>query len=100
MKNLKTTLPLLLKKRGWTYKKLSQATGISKSTLHSWTTQNAVSLDQLKIVATAMEVSVHSLAYGEPDPFEIDADELIEHLFTGDLRVSISKISRTRRAKK
>lgn len=94
---LKTTLPLLLKKKGWTYKKLSQVTGIPKSSLHSWTTQNAVSLDHLKAVATALEISVHHLAYGEPDPYEDISDEILHHLFSGDVRLTVQRIERRKK---
>lgn len=94
MKTLKTTLPLLLKKKGWTYDKLSKVTGIPRSTLHSWTSQNAVSLDQLKIVATALEVSLHFLAFGSPDPQEDSSDEILEKIFSGDIRVTLHKISK------
>ncbi len=95
--NLKKTLPSLLKKKGWTYEKLSKVTGIPRSTLHSWTTQNAVSLDQLKSVATALEVGVHTLVYGIPDPFEEISEDVLHDLFKGDVRVTIQRIERRKK---
>ncbi|MBI3554660.1 MAG: helix-turn-helix transcriptional regulator [Deltaproteobacteria bacterium] len=96
--NLKVILPALLRERGMTLSALAKKSGLNKSTLHGWTTgQVAINIDQLKKVATALEVSIHQLCFGEPDPNERLGEEVLKELFSGDLRVSIHKIERNRR---
>ena len=95
--NLKTNLPALLTSRKMTLSGLAKKAGLSKSTVHGWVTgQIAINIDQLKKVAVVLEVSLHQLCFGEPDPFEKPGDEVLKELFSGDLRVSISKIERKR----
>ena len=95
---LKENLPALLKKKNWSYQKLSKVSGVPKSTVHGWVTgQTAVSLEQLKAVAECLEVSVHSLAYGSPDPFEDTSSEVLEKLFSGDIRVTLHRIEKKKK---
>ena len=91
----KESLQLLLKERGWTMAQLGKSTGISKSTLHGMLVgTSAIKLAHLKKIAAALECSVHRLCWGSPDPYEVPHDEILKELFSGDLRVSISKIER------
>ena len=96
--SLGKNLQFYLKKKGWTLSQLSKRTGINKSTLHAWTVdRDAIRLDYLKEVASALEVSVYQLAYGEPDPYEAAGTEVLEQIFSGDVRVTLHRIERRRK---
>lgn len=87
----------LSKERGWSLSRLAREAGVAKPTLHGWTTgRNALNPEQLKRVATALEVSIHELLFGEPDPFESKSHEVLRELFKGDVRVTVHKIERRR----
>ena len=89
---LSEMLKKVLRERKLTPSQLSRATGVSTATLHGWQNGRAVQdLDALKKVAEVLQTPVHVLLYGEPDPFEQN-DQSFEHLFTGDVRISIHKI--------
>ncbi len=92
---LKQTLPLLLKQKKWSYQKLSEESGVPKSTLHSWvsTGQSAISLEQLKAVADSLQVGIHTLVWGLPDPHE-NSTEVLEQIFSGDIRVTLHRIKK------
>jgi transcriptional regulator with XRE-family HTH domain len=86
------------KDRGWTLTKLSKQSGVPIATLHGWANgRSRPDLQQLKKVAQALEVSLHTLAFGTPDPYEMGGEEVLRELFTGDLRVSIQKIERIKK---
>lgn len=88
------------KGKGWTLGQLAKTSGVPRATLHGWTTgRSALDLNQVKKVALALEVSLHELIFGEPDPYEVPTDELLKELFTGDVRVSIHRIERKRKRK-
>lgn len=91
-KNLQT----LLKKKGITLAELARKTGISKSTLSGITAGagDSIKLSHLKKLSSALDVSVHELAYGTPDPKAAIGEEILTELFRGDCRVVISKIGR------
>ena len=96
--NFKDNLDKQLKIRGWTLARLAKECGVSKSTLHSWTTgRSALNLEKLKLVATALEISIHELVFGEPDPFEKPGDEILKEIFRGDVRVNLHRIERRRK---
>lgn len=88
-------LQVHLKKKNWTLTRLAKETGINKSTLHAWTVgRGNINLNYLKKVSAALEVSVHQLAYGEPDPHEPLGVETLKEIFSGDVRVTLHKIER------
>lgn len=92
---LGNTLSKLCKERGWSISQLATKSGVPRSTLHSWTTNPAaVNLKHLQLVARALGTSVHFLAYGEPDPNEAPAEEVLRELFSGDVRVTLHRIER------
>ena len=94
---LKENLHALLEKRGWNLSKLAKASGLAKSTLSGISAgTGAIRLDHLQKIAKALEVSVHVLAYGEPDPFEIPSNEILHELFRGDVRVILQRIEKKR----
>ncbi len=92
------TLTQICKKKGWSLARLSRASGVPIQTLHGWTTgRKAVQLDQLKKVAAALTISMHQLAFGEPDPHEAIGEEILREIFTGDVRVTLHRIERRKK---
>jgi transcriptional regulator with XRE-family HTH domain len=88
-------LTLRLKEKGWTLNRLAKETKIPAATLHGWKTgRMGVNLEDLKEVATALEISVHSLVFGKPDPFESLGEEVLKEIFSGDVRITLHKIER------
>jgi transcriptional regulator with XRE-family HTH domain len=78
------------------FTKLSRLSGVSKSTLHGWTTGRRVrDLSELQRVARILEISIHKLVFGESDPFEEKseekAQECLQEIFSGELHVTIHK---------
>lgn len=95
---LNQTLMQLCKGKGWSLSRLSRASGVPVQTLHGWTMgRKGVRLDQLKKVADTLEVSLYRLAFGEPDPHELQGTEILKELFTGDVRVTLHRIERPKR---
>lgn len=74
--------------------RLAKEAGIPKATLHGWTAGKEPSLVQLKKVATALRIPLHTLAFGEPDPFEDVGEEILKEIFSGDVRVTLHRIHR------
>ena len=65
---------------------------MKQPTLHGWTTGRSVqNLDDLKKVCEVLEVGLHTILYGSPDPYETN-QKLIEEIFKGDITVTIHKI--------
>ena len=89
---IKQNLVVLLKQKGMTLPQLAKASGVPKSTIHSWENQRAINIDQLRSVAQVLEVSVHQLLYGEADPFETISNEVLTEIFRGDVRITLHKI--------
>jgi len=86
-----------MKSKRLSFAELAKKSGVSKSTIHGWTTGRRVQeLKELKRVATILEVSIHELVFGEPDPFEAKSQEFLKELFTGDVRLTVHKIERMR----
>lgn len=95
---LNTMLDHLLKKRNLSLTKLAKQSGIPTSTLHSWTTgKKTLNLEQLKKVSLTLEIPIHDLVWGCPDPFESTNDEVLKEIFSGDVRVTIHKVLRRER---
>lgn len=87
----------LMKENGFNFVELAKRSGVSKSTIHGWTTGRKVQdLSELKRVATILKVPIHELVFGEPDPFEAKSQEFLKELFTGDVRVTVHRIERMR----
>ena len=77
---------------------LARRTGIRQSTLHGWCTSRKVqNIDDLKKVADELEVSIHMLLYGKPDPHETLGQEILKEIFSGDIRVTLHKIEKTKK---
>lgn len=94
---LSTTLLEYCRRKGWSLNRLAKETQIAVQTLHGWTTgRKNLNIEQLRIVAKALEVSLHGLCFGEPDPHATVDGELLKEIFSGDVRVTIHKIERRR----
>jgi transcriptional regulator with XRE-family HTH domain len=82
----------LCKEKGITVTQLARMAEISQPTLHGWTTGRSVKkVEDLKKIASVLEVSIHELLFGTPDPYESNAKRL-EEIFSGDLRITIHKV--------
>lgn len=80
------------KKKGITLTALSRLSGVPQPTIHGWSTgRNVHNLDHLKKVCTALEISVHELLFGLPDPFESKTTTL-DKIFSGEIQVTIHRI--------
>jgi len=63
--NLKHQLALYIELRQTTLSKLARASGVPKTTIHSWITNGKVGkMEQIKAVADALEVSLDHLVFG------------------------------------
>ena len=94
---LGSNLSKVSKKAGLTITQLAKLSGVPVQTLHGWTAGKAVAnLQQLRQVATALEVSLYELAFGEPDPFEKPGEEILKEIFSGDVRVTLHRIERSK----
>jgi transcriptional regulator with XRE-family HTH domain len=95
---LEQTISELCRKRGWTLARLARESGVPPQTLHNWTLgRKAVNPDQLRKIAQTLEVSFHYLMFGESDPFEQPGDEILREIFSGDVRVTLHRIEKTKR---
>jgi len=96
----KQNLALLCRQKGWTVAKLAKVSGVPVQTLHGWTAgKKPVNFDQVKKVATALEVSIHQIIFGEVDPYGSIDREVLEEIFSGDVRVTIHKLGFSKGAK-
>ncbi|AHZ85178.1 hypothetical protein Bb109J_c2490 [Bdellovibrio bacteriovorus] len=97
--DMKKNLEAILKKKGMNLNQVSKVAQVPKSTIYSWSDQKSVNLKQLRAVAQALGVSVHELAYGEPDPHVGIGTEFLEELFSGDVRISIHRLHKEKKDK-
>ncbi len=99
MGGLKENLLAALRSRGLSIAQLARKSGIPKATLHAWTTGREPKISQLRKVAEALKMPLYKLAFSEPDPFEEKdvPSELLQRLFSGDLRVTIDRIERIKK---
>jgi transcriptional regulator with XRE-family HTH domain len=95
---LKDSVTVYAKKKAWSISRLAKESGVPVQTIHGWTVgRKPVNLDQLKKVASALQISIHQLVFGEPDPFESQGEEILKEIFSGDVRVTLHRIERKRR---
>lgn len=98
---LSKTLAKICKAKKISISQLSKKSGVAQPTLHGWSSGRSVgNLDDLKKVCDVLQVSLHQLLFDEPDPYEIGHEEILKEIFSGDLRVSISRIEKKPRNKK
>lgn len=84
----------LCKKRRMSLASLAKKSGVKQPTLHGWTTGRRVqNLDDLKRVCEVLEVGLHTLIFGEADPFE-GKNEILNEIFKGDITVTIHRIEK------
>lgn len=90
---LAETLLAICKKRGLSLAQLARKSGVANQTIHGWTIgKAAANLDQIKRVAEALEMPLHELVFGVPDPFEAPGEEILREIFSGDVRVTLHRI--------
>lgn len=91
--NIEKNLLKRCKEKGLTISQLARLSGVKQPTLHGWTTGRAVrKIEDLKKVSVVLKVSMHELLFGTSDPFEANIESLKE-IFSGELRITIHKIS-------
>jgi len=101
MSILGKNLNLELKKRTWTIAKLSKTSGVPSPTIHGWINgRSALNLEQLRAVATALEVSLYQLVFDASDPYSHKNTEVLKEIFTGDVRLTIHQILKREYQKK
>lgn len=79
--------------KGLSIAALARLSGVKQPTLHGWTTGRSVKkIDDLKKVCVILEVGLHTLLYGEKDPFENESLLTINDLLKTDLRITIERL--------
>lgn len=88
-------LTALMKQKGLTFNKLSNATGVSSSNLKSWSANsNPKSFTQLKAIADFFNVDIEYLLFGESSKDTINLESLLtEKIFEGWVKISIEKVA-------
>lgn len=82
-----------IKLRGLTLSSLARLSGVKQPTLHGWSTGRAVkNIEDLKKVCQVLEVSLHTMLFGEKDPYESSLS--VQEFLQGDIRIIIEKINR------
>jgi transcriptional regulator with XRE-family HTH domain len=90
---LANNIATICKKKGWPIARLARETGVPVKTIHGWTAgKKALNIDDVRKVAEGLEISLHQLLFGTPDPYEGKDLEILEQIFSGDVRVTIHKI--------
>lgn len=94
---LGSKLNQLCKDKGLSISALAKQAGVPTQTVHAWTVgRKSVNPDQLRKVASVLEVSIHQLLFDEKDPHEPIGQEVLKELFSGDIRVTLHKIEKKR----
>ncbi|MDX9732107.1 MAG: helix-turn-helix transcriptional regulator [Bdellovibrionales bacterium] len=92
---LSETLNRRMRLQGLTLTQLARKSGVPKPTLHGWMTgRRAMNADYLRKVASVLQISIHELLFGAPDPFHSPSQEVLKELFRGDVRVTIHRIDK------
>ena len=92
------TITALCKARNWSLARLARESGVPPQTLHHWTVgRKSINPDQVKRLANTLGVSVHFLLFGEADPMESPAEEILKEIFSGDVRVTLHRIERKKK---
>jgi transcriptional regulator with XRE-family HTH domain len=97
---LGSKLPQICKERGLSLSRLAKEAGVPMQTIHAWTTgRKSINPDQLRKVALVLKVSIYELMFDESDPFESAGEEILKEIFSGDLRVTLHRIEKTKAKK-
>ena len=78
--------------KGITVAGLARLNGVKQPTIFGWTTGRAVhKIEDLKKVCVCLEISLHQLLFGCPDPFE-KQDDKIEEFVWGQVKIVMYRI--------
>lgn len=92
---LGSKLNQLCKAQGLSLSRLAKEAGVPMQTVHAWTTgRKSINPDQLRKVALVLKISIHQLMFDEPDPHELIGEEILQEIFSGDVRVTLHKVER------
>ncbi len=81
------------REKGITVSGLARLSGVKQPTIFGWTTGRAVhKIEDLKKVSECLEISLHQLLFGYPDPFEKQGDK-IEEFVWGQVKIVMYRIS-------
>lgn len=95
---LSSILSTICKQRKISLASLARKAGVPPQTLHNWIVgRKSINPDQLKNIANVLEVSVHYLLFGEPDPHEQPSEEILREIFSGDVRVTLHRIEKVKK---
>jgi len=97
MTNLRKTLLKLCKERDLSLAALARKSGVALGTIQGWTSplkNKEPRISHLQKVASVLEVSIYFLMWGENDPHEKLGQEVLKELFSGDVRIQVSRIER------
>ena len=87
------TLTLLMKQKRITLKELSEATGVSTSTLHEWKSNRKPKDPALiQAVANYLGVTMHHLLFGCEDPNEPIQQIIKQDVFSGVFEINIKRV--------
>jgi transcriptional regulator with XRE-family HTH domain len=91
---LSETLNKYLKTKKLTVSQLAKKSGVPQSTIFGWVhhDRSVKNIDDLKKVCDVLEVALHQILYGEPDPYESSSEELLQEIFSGDVKVTLHRI--------
>lgn len=93
--SLGQNLEKLLKEKNISPTKFAKKIQVSPKTLHEWIGKNGrfpSKAEHLKSIARELDISIHELIFGEPDPKEV-IFSLMESttIFTGDFEITIKR---------
>lgn len=82
------------KEKGITITQLARLSGVKQPTLHGWTTGRSVkNIEDLKKVCSVLEIGIHELIFGSPDPHG-EKSPIFEKCLSGEVRITISQITK------
>ena len=87
----------LCKAKSLSLSRLAKEAGVPVQTIHAWTTgRKSINPEQIKKVASVLEISIHQLIFDEPDPHESVGEEVLKEIFSGDVRITLHRVERKR----
>ena len=95
---LGSKLNQLCKAQNMSLSRVAKEAGVPMQTVHAWTTgRKSINPDQIRKVAMVLKVSIYELMFDECDPFESQSEEILKEIFSGDVRVTLHRIEKTKK---